>query len=102
LVSDTLHRIERQTGVNWNVAGTLAPALRSAASAGVGSGSDYAATADGTAELASAEGTWIELDVTEMVQGWVADAANNYGVVVLQAAASGYVIYDFCSELGLY
>jgi hypothetical protein len=37
-----------------------------------------------------------------MVQGWVADAANNYGVVVLQAAASGYVIYDFCSELGLY
>ncbi len=35
-----------------------------------------------------------------MAQAWVDDAAVNQGMVLLQDAASGYVRYNFCSELG--
>ena len=45
-------------------------------------------------------GSWIELDVSDMAQAWVDNAADNKGVVVLQEAASGAVVYSFCSELG--
>ena len=38
--------------------------------------------------------------MSDMAQAWVTDPANNHGLVLLQDAASGYVIYDFCSELG--
>ncbi len=78
---------QRQTGANWAVAG-------------MGSGSDYAALPDGTADVGGPEGAWVDLNVTNMVQAWVANAANNAGMVVLQNAASDYVVYHFCSELG--
>lgn len=78
---------QRQTGVNWSVAG-------------MGSGSDYLAAADGTVDILGGGGSWVELDVSDMAQAWVANAADNKGVVVLQEAASGSVIYSFCSELG--
>jgi len=86
-VDSQANRIQRKTGVNWSVAG-------------MGSGSDYAVEADGSAALASAGGAWVELNVSDMAQDWVTDAANNHGLVLLQAAAGGYVVYDFCSELG--
>ena len=81
------NKTQRQNSVNWVVVG-------------MGSGSDYAAEADGTADLASAGGAWIDLDVTAMVQAWAANSADNHGLVLLQDAASGYVVYNFCSELG--
>jgi len=86
-IDSQANRVQRKSGVNWTVAG-------------MGAGSDYVAAADGTAALASGGSAWIELDVSDMAQAWVADAANNYGLVLLQDAASGYVVYDFCSELG--
>jgi hypothetical protein len=79
--------VQRKTGVNWNVAG-------------MGSGSDYAATAAGTTDIAGGGGAWVELDVSDLAQTWVTNAANNHGVVLLQEAAGGSVVYDFCSELG--
>lgn len=42
----------------------------------------------------------VELDVTKMVRDWIANPANNHGLVLLAQAASGSVTYDFCSELG--
>ncbi len=86
-VDSQANRIQRKSGVNWNVAG-------------MGAGSDYAATAEATVNVTGAGGAWVELNVTDAVQAWVANPANNYGLVLLQEAASGYVIYDFCSELG--
>ena len=74
-------------GANWQVAG-------------MGAGSDYNATADGTVELTSADSGWLDVDVTDMVQTWVADPATNHGLVLLPQAASGSVTYSFCSELG--
>ena len=32
---------------------------------------------------------------------WVDDPAANYGLILRQASAAGYVIYDFCSERGV-
>lgn len=81
------NRVRRHTGVNWQVAG-------------MGAGSDYAATVDGTVELTSADRGWVDLDVTDMVRAWVADSATNHGLVLLPQAASGSVTYSFCSELG--
>lgn len=78
---------QRQSGVNWQAAG-------------MGSGSDYAAAADGSVDVLGNGGSWVELDVSDMAQAWVNNAADNKGVVVLQEAASGSVIYSFCSELG--
>ncbi len=78
---------QRQSGVNWGVAG-------------MGSGNDYAALADGTADVGGPEGPWVNLNVTAMMQAWVANPTSNKGMVVLQNAASGYVTYKFCSELG--
>jgi hypothetical protein len=66
----------------------------------MGSGSDYLAAADGTVDVLGAGGAWVELDVSDLAQAWVADPANNHGLVLLQEAASGSVVYDFCSELG--
>jgi len=86
-IDSEANRIQRKSGVNWQVAG-------------MGSGSDYAAAAEATSPLSGAGGAWVELDVTNAVQAWVADAANNHGLVLLQEAAGGYVIYDFCSEQG--
>jgi len=80
-------RLQRQSGVNWHVAG-------------MGSGSDYLASADGAALLAGAAGVWISVDVTDMVRAWVQEPASNHGLVLLQAAAGGYVVSAFCSELG--
>ena len=78
---------QRQTGVNWQVAG-------------MGSGSDYLAAADGSVDVLGNGGSWVELDVSDMAQAWVDNATDNKGLVVLQEAASGSVIYSFCSELG--
>ncbi len=86
-IDSQANRVQRKSGVNWSVAG-------------MGSGSDYTAAAAGTTDIAGGGGAWIELDVTGMVQAWVADPASNHGLVLLQEAAGGYVIYDFCSELG--
>lgn len=86
-VDSQANRVQRKTGVNWQVAG-------------MGSGSDYAAAAEATAALTGAGGAWVDLNVTNAVQAWVADPTNNHGLALLQAAASGYVIYDFCSEKG--
>ena len=66
----------------------------------MGAGSDYNATADGTVELTSADSGWLDVDVSDMVQTWVADPAANHGLVLLPQAASGSVTYSFCSELG--
>ncbi len=79
---------QRQTGVSWGVAG-------------MGSGSDYLAAADGTVSLASEGGAWVDLDVKTMVQEWVNTPAANLGLVLTQETASGYVYYKFCSELGV-
>ncbi len=81
------NQTQRQTGVNWQTIG-------------LGSGSDYAAEAAGTADLASAGGAWIDLDVKAQAQAWAANPADNQGLVLLQAAVSGAVTYSFCSELG--
>ena len=81
------NQTQRQTGVNWQTIG-------------LGSGSDCAAEAAGTADLASAGGAWIDLDVKALAQAWAANPADNQGLVLLQAAASGAVTYSFCSELG--
>ena len=35
-----------------------------------------------------------------MVQAWVANPTDNYGLVLTQDAASGAVYFSFCSELG--
>jgi parallel beta-helix repeat protein len=80
-------RLQRKSGVNWQAAG-------------MGSGSDYLASADGAALLAGAAGVWISVDVTDMVRAWVQEPASNHGLVLLQAAAGGYVVATFCSELG--
>ena len=68
---------------------------------GLGSGADYAATADDANLVPGEGGAWIELDVTDMAQAWVDDPAANYGLILRQASAAGYVIYDFCSERGV-
>jgi azurin len=88
-IDSQANRVQRKSGVNWNVAG-------------MGSGSDYVAAADGTVDVdvLGAGGSWVELDVTDLAQMWVTNATNNHGVVLLQEAAGGYVTYDFCSELG--
>ena len=85
--ANVANRLQRQTGINWQVPG-------------MGAGSDYAAPADGTVELTSADKGWIDVDVTDMVQAWVANSAANHGLVLLAQAASGSVTYSFCSELG--
>ncbi len=82
-----VNRTQRQSGVNWGVAG-------------MGSGSDYAALPDGLADVGGPEGPWVDLNVTAMAQAWIANPANNKGLVVRQNAASGSVYYKFCSELG--
>ena len=38
--------------------------------------------------------------VTEMVQAWIANPADNQGLVLLAQTASGAVTDSFCSELG--
>jgi hypothetical protein len=81
------NRTQRQMGTNWSVAG-------------MGAGSDYATPADDEADVLGNGGSWGELDVTDMVRTWVADSGENHGLTLLQAAADGSVIYDFCSELG--
>ena len=78
---------QRQSGVNWTVGG-------------MGSGSDYAAAADGAVDVLGSGGSWVELDVSDMAQAWIDNAADNKGLVALAEAASGSVVYDFCSELG--
>ena len=36
-----------------------------------------------------------------MAQAWVSSPTQNYGSLLRQASAAGYVIYDFCSERGV-
>ncbi len=86
-VDSQVNWTQRKTGVNWGVAG-------------MGSGSDYVVTPDGAASLTSAGGAWVDLDVQAMAQAWVNNPAANRGLVLTQDAASGYVYYTFCSELG--
>ena len=81
------NRTQRQSGVNWQAVG-------------MGAGSDYATAADGTTELTGIGSAWVELDVTAMVRAWIANPADNHGLVLLAQAASGSVNYGVCSELG--
>jgi hypothetical protein len=67
----------------------------------LGSGSDYAAAGSGASAVSGDGGSWVEIDVTEMAQAWVSNPTQNYGLLLRQAAAAGYVIYDFCSERGV-
>jgi len=87
-VDSQASRTYRQTNVPWNTPG-------------LGAGTDYKATPDGARAFTGAEtpGKWIDLDVTDMVQSWVQNTANNQGLVLLQNQASGSVTYSFCSEL---
>ncbi len=80
---------QRMTGVNWNVAG-------------LGSGSDYAATASDTAAVTGEGSSWLELELTDIAQAWVDNSSVNYGVLLRQAAAAGYTVYSFCSERGVW
>lgn len=86
-VDSEANRTQRRNGINWNAVG-------------MGSGSDYEAGANGSAALASAGGAWIDLNVTAMAQDWVTNPSANFGLTLTQEAASGYVYYSFCSELG--
>lgn len=79
---------QRMTGMNWVVPG-------------LGSGSDYAAAGGGASTVLGDGGSWVEIDVTEMAQAWVDNPTQNYGLLLRQASAAGYVIYDFCSERGV-
>jgi len=79
---------QRITGINWVVPG-------------LGSGSDYAAAGGGATAVLGDGGSWVEIDVTEMAQAWVNNPTQNYGLLLRQASAAGYVIYDFCSERGV-
>ncbi len=79
---------QRITAINWVVPG-------------LSSGSDYAATGGGVSAVLGDGGSWVEIDVTEMAQAWVDNPTQNYGLLLRQASAAGYVIYDFCSERGV-
>lgn len=81
-----VNRIQRQTGMNWVLAG-------------MGAGSDYKAAPEATLNIVGEGNAWIELDVTALAQAWVNDPAQNHGLVLQQAAASGYVVYSFCSDV---
>ena len=52
-----------------------------------------------TLTVAGEGNAWVELDVTALAQTWVSDASQNHGLVLLQEAASGSVVYSFCSEV---
>ncbi len=67
------------TGANWVVPG-------------LGSGSDYLADGN-TEDVLGGGGTWVEIDVTDMAQTWVDSPAQNYGLLLRQASAAGYVIW---------
>lgn len=86
-IDSEVNRIQRKAGSNWVVAG-------------MGSGSDYTAAPEASLPIASAGDHWVQLDVTAAAQDWVSDPASNYGLVLRQEAASGWVSYRFCSELG--
>jgi hypothetical protein len=86
-IDSEVTRFQRKTGINW-----VAP--------GMGSGSDYTALPEATLPLGSVASGWVQMDLTAAVQAWIASPANNHGLVLLQEAASGWVTYQFCSELG--
>ena len=86
-IDSEVNRVQRKAGINWVVAG-------------MGSGSDYTAVPEASLPIASAGDHWVQLDVTAAAQDWVSDPTSNYGLVLRQEAASGWVSYQFCSELG--
>ena len=84
--ANVANRTQRLTGANWNVPG-------------MGAGSDYTATPAATLAVVGEGNAWVELDVTALAQTWVSNASQNHGLVLLQEAASGSVVYSFCSEV---
>ena len=46
------------------------------------------------------ETTVAKVQGSAAIQAWIAEHANKHGLVLLQEAASGWVTYQFCSELG--
>ena len=58
-------------------------------------------TGGGAGAVLGDGGSWVEIDVTDMAQAWMNSPTQNYGLLLRQAAAAGYVIYDFCSERGV-
>ena len=64
---------------------------------GMVAGSDYATTAAASVALA-APGS-IAFSITGLAQNWVTNPAQNYGLVLRQKTAGGYVSARFCTEL---
>jgi hypothetical protein len=75
----------RQAGVPW-------------ATGGMAAGSDYVAAPADFKALSASGGVWLALDVTSLAQDWTAAPAGNYGVVLKQRVAGGFVSATFCSE----
>ncbi len=62
-------------------------------------GGDYVEPAAGAVAISSADvGSWIELDITPLVQKWVADPASNQGLVLREQATTKYTRYRLTSS----
>jgi hypothetical protein len=62
-------------------------------------GGDYAETLAGSLEITSNDvGTWAELDITALVQKWVADPAANRGLLLRLMNATSYTKYRLASS----
>jgi len=82
------HWDEMQATYNSRLTGTLWGA------AGLQSGTDYNATAIGTATVSAAG--WVSFDITSTVQGWVSGSYVNEGVMYRETAAGH--IYTYMRE----
>ncbi len=55
--------------------------------------------AAGAVAISSADvGSWIELDITPLVQQWVADPASNHGLILREQATTKYTRYRLDSS----
>lgn len=73
------------TSIYWTTAGCA------------GLGTDRAAVPAFTTEIASQEG-WVAFDITESVRGWLADPAENLGVLITAKGAVAEQNYVFVSS----
>jgi len=57
-------------------------------------GGDYVEPAAGAAAISNADaGQWLEIDITPLVQKWVADPATNLGLILREQAATDFTTY---------